>query len=35
MITLSCAIYKDVSPSSQYIYYFFEAKKADDLGFLG
>lgn len=35
MTTLPCAIYKDVSPPSQYVYYFFEAKKTDDFGFLG
>ena len=35
MTTLHCAIYEDVSPSSQYVYYFFEAKKTDDFGFLG
>lgn len=35
MTTLTCAIYKDVLPSSQYVYYFFEAKKTDDIGFLG
>ena len=27
MTTLPCAIYKDVLQSSQYVYYFFEAKK--------
>ena len=35
MTTLTCAIYKDVSPPSQYVYYFFEAKKTDDFVFLG
>ena len=35
MTTLPCAIYKDVSPPSQYVYYFFEAKKTDDFVFLG
>ena len=35
MTTLTCAIYEDVSPPSQYVYYFFEAKKTDDFGFLG
>ena len=35
MTTFPCAIYKNVSPPSQYVYYFFEAKNADDFGFLG
>ena len=35
MTTLPCAIYEDVLQSSQYVYYFFEAKKTDDFGFLG
>ena len=35
MTTLPCAIYEDVSPTSPYVYYFFEAKKTDDFGFLG
>ena len=35
MTTLPCAIYENVSPRSQYVYYFFEAKKTDDFGFLG
>ena len=35
MTTLLCAIYENVSPPSQYVYYFFEAKKTDDFGFLG
>ena len=35
MTTLHCAIYVDVSPPSQYVYYFFEAKKTDDFVFLG
>ena len=35
MTTFPCAIYKHVSPPSQYVYYFFEAKKTDDFGFLG
>ena len=33
MTTLPCAIYKNVSPPSQYVYYFFEAKNADDWGY--
>ena len=35
MTTLPCDIYVDVSPPSQYVYYFFEAKKTDDFVFLG
>ena len=35
MTTLSCAIYEDVRPPSQYVYYFFNGKKTDSFELLG
>ena len=35
MTALPCTIYEDVSPISPYVYYFYEAKRADDFIFLG